>query len=468
MKASRLRLGLTLAAAGVIIPTAAMAQGTPPAGPTPTPVPQAGTPAAPTPGTPKEEAQPAPAPVEGATAPAATPPAEPAPAAPVPPVAPTPAPVPANEPAPPAAEPPPPTPTIAGYVDTGFHMDFNNNSLSKPSLLRAYDAANGFMLHAAHLAVSHSFSPESSAFISLDFGSDAYINTSNYGIFHTNNPPSGQQTLADPTGIPVDAREAYVKWTPGDFTLQAGKFVTLNGIEVVDGPLNPTLTRGFLFWLAEPVGHTGAKMNYALGGGVAHIGVGLVNGWDRIIDNNNQKTVLFNADFVPSTDFHAQISGSWGAEQNNDDRHHRTTIDLTGAGVLGALTLNFQALVGFESFDQSMGGTAATLNNGNKNDTWFGIGLQPVYVADAFSLGARIEYFNDNHGSRIGGARDKASLLNFTITPGYMVAKNLTLRAEFRIDAVLSAKDGAGNDDTKLFYGKSTQPTIGIGAQYTF
>ena len=115
------------------------------------------------------------------------------------------------------------------------------------------------------------------------------------------------------------------------------------------------------------------------------------------------------------------------------------------------------------------------VDNGHARDTWFGIGIQPVYVMDAFSLGARLEYFNDKHGSRLvqgTGATalqpDKASLLNFTITPGYMVAKNLTLRAEFRIDAALAAKDGDGNDQKKIFNGKSTQPTIGVGASYTF
>jgi hypothetical protein len=438
-----------------------MAQGTPPAGPTPPtppPAPQTGTPATPpatTPETPPATAPVAPAP---ATAPAAAPEAAPV----TPPVAAPPPAPPATEPAPPAAEPPPPAATIAGYVDTAFHMDLNHNSVYAPSAYRAYDAANGFMLHAAHLAVSHSFSPESSAFISLDFGSDAIINTANYGVFAS--PAAG--ATGGTAGIPVDVREGYLKWTPGDFTLQAGKFVTLNGIEVVDGPLNPTITRGFLYWLAEPVGHTGAKFNYALGGGVAHIGAGVVNGWDRLLDNNNQKTVLFNADVIPSTDFHAQISGSWGAEQSNDDTHHRTTIDLTGAGILGALTLNFQALVGFESFP-----TGSTINNGTK-DTWFGFGLQPVYTMDAFTLGARIEYFNDNHGSRLNGpvgVPDKASLLNFTITPGYMVAKNLTLRAEFRIDAALAAKDFAtGADNKNIFNGKSTQPTIAIGGTYTF
>ena len=59
-------------------------------------------------------------------------------------------------------------------------------------------------------------------------------------------------------------REAYAKWTPDKFTLMAGKFVTMMGIEVVDGPLNPTITRGFLYWLAELVRNTGARASYQI------------------------------------------------------------------------------------------------------------------------------------------------------------------------------------------------------------
>ena len=459
MKATSLRLGLTLAAAGVIIPTAALAQGTPPAAPPATPPAGAAPAPAPAPAAPAAAPAPAPAtapaPAEAAPAPAtaAMPPAEAAPA-PAAPAAPPPAAAPeVAAPAAAPAEAPPPAPTFNGYIDTAYHFDINKNSNAFPSVYRSYDAHNGFMLHAAHIAATHAFAPEASAFISLDFGSDAAINSANYGA------------------NPVDVREGYLKWAPGDFTFIAGKFVTLNGIEVVDGPLNPTLTRGFLFSLAEPVGHTGAKMQYGFGGGMAHIGVGLVNGWDQLLDNNSQKTLLFNADVIPSSTFHAQISGSWGAENTNDNDHHRLTVDLTGAAILDPVTLNFQALVGTES-----------MPNGAPRDTWFGIGVQPVLNMDAFSLGARIEYFNDKHGSRMTQvgpvdpttmmptivAPDKASLLNFTITPGYMVAKNLTLKAEFRIDAVLGAKDAAGNDAKNLFNGKSTQPTFAIGGIYTF
>jgi hypothetical protein len=381
---------------------------------------------------------------------------------------------------------------VTGYVDAAWHQDLNRNSVHDPARLRAYDGPGGFVLHAAHLAVAHSFSPEASAFVSLDFGSDATVNSFNYA-------PSSAGG-----GMPADVREGYAKWTPGDFTLQVGKFVTLNGIEVVDGPLNPTITRGFLFWLAEPVGHTGAKINYALMEGKAHIGLGLVNGWDRLYDNNNQKTFLFNADVAPDPMFHAQISGSYGAERGPDngvaavapapgipggpdgDKDGRLTIDLTGAVVLDSLTLNFQGLIGSEKFRNGIAasGLAGGGDGTATSDSWFGFGIQPVYTMDAFSLGARLEYFNDKHGTRLAAngvnGVDKASLLNFTITPGYMLSKSFTVRAEFRVDDCLGGKDAAGGDFKKIFgggdvdpvtgqrAGKSAQLTYAIGATYAF
>lgn len=435
MKALRLHLGLSLAAAGALTPTFAFAQATAPI-PAPPP-PAAAAPAAPPAAAP---AVPAPPPEDTKAAPAAEVPAAPTDAAAAPAAAPA---------ADAAAPAPTPTTTITGYVDGAYHANLSKYSAYAPVPLRAYDGVNGntFLLHAAHVAVAHSFSPEASAFISLDFGSDAAINNAQYA----------------PAGTPVDVREAYAKWTPGDFTLTAGKFVTLQGIEVVDGPLNPTITRGFLFALAEPVGHTGAKAQYTLGGGMAHIGVGVVNGWDNMVDHNNQKTILYNADVAPSANFHAQLAGSWGAEQPGNDKNHRFSADLTGAAIFDALALNFQANVGTESFP-----------GGAPRDTWFGLGVQPVYTSGDFVLGGRLEYFNDKTGSRLGLTTDdgapaqKASLLNFTITPGYMLSKSFTMRLEYRIDALLSAKDGAGNADKKLLNGKSSQSTIAIGATYAF
>ena len=69
---------------------------------------------------------------------------------------------------------------------------------------------------------------------------------------------------------------------------------------------------------------------------------------------------------------------------------------------------------------------------------------------------------------------DDVKLFNFTITPGITPAKNFTLRAEYRVDAVLGAKiaDPAGTptmiDAKEQLNTKGSQHTIALGASYAF
>src|SRR5258708_24544976 len=194
-------------------------------------------------------------------------------------------------PAPPATPPPPPA-TISGYVDAAYHVNLSKMSYDAPVPLRSYDlfGGNSFIFHDAHVGIAHNFTPDSSVFISLDFGSDAAVDNFNYApvsVVLTPGAPGMPPTVGKgPPGTPVDIREGYGKWNPGDLTFIAGKFVTLEGIEVVDGPTDPTITRGFLFGLAEPVAHTGARGMYTFAGGMGHVAVGILNGWDTIVYNN--------------------------------------------------------------------------------------------------------------------------------------------------------------------------------------
>lgn len=445
MKVASVGLGLSLALAGVFTPIVALAQPAPPPPTGPQPAPQPGPPAA--------EAPPPPAAAPPADVPPAPPPVTAAPPPPddagkQPPPPPT-----APEPPPPAEE-TAPVSTVSGYVEGGFDANLTDNDISAgPAPLRAYDAMPGFKLRNANLKVSHAFTDQASVFVNLDFGTDASYNNVNFNFGSFATDATGPVRVQNST--PVDVREGYAKWTPGDFTLTAGKFVTTMGIEVVDGPSNPTITRGYLFWLAEPVTHTGAKGLYSIAGGMAHVGFGVVNGWDRLIDNNDKKTLIFNADVAPAEIFKVQFSGAYGAEQDANNSDGRLTLDLTGAFVFDSLTLNFQGLYGKEKV-------------AGLDDKWFGFGLQPYFVADIFSIGGRIEYFNNKYGSRTLIAAEDQGMLNFTITPGITPAKGFTLRAEYRLDAMLAAKV-AGADNKEVFYdGKSSFHTVSLGAHYVF
>jgi len=309
---------------------------------------------------------------------------------------------------------------------------------------RAYDSANGFLLNQASLFVKHQLNENVYAQVRFDAGANAGINS--FG-----------------TSRLFDVREAYAVATGMGLTFTAGKFTTYQGIEVVDGWLNPTITRGFLYYLAEPVTHVGAKLHYTAG--AFDIGAGVVNGWDTnngyfaTGDNNSQKTVIWRAAYTTAP-FWAAFSGTYGVEKTQVDKDPRLSLDLTGAVVISPmLAINFQGNYGSE---KNIYGA-----DGDKTASWVGFGIQPVVHVDAMSLGARFEYFSDTGLSRTSGFagglaaldKDKVGLWNFTITPGYTIAGALLLRGEFRVDSA---------NEEVLWNGKKTQTSLAFGAAYMF
>ena len=448
MRKSGFTLLTTLALGVCALPSAAFAQDAAPAAPV-APAP-AGAPAA--------------APATPATEPAA------APAAAPPPVAPTdaapalagaaPTPAEAAPPAPPA--PPYPSTTITGFIEGGYHKILSAPHINTPVPMHAYDSGNGFQLHLAHLALKHQLNEHVFGVIEFDAGADAAYNHN----------PNGYPDKAG-TGTLFDVQEAYGVYTDSGFTFTAGKFATYEGIEVIEGPADPTITRGFLYWLAEPVTHTGAKLHYA--SGPVDVGVGLVNGWDTnngvfaTGDNNDQKTVIWRAAVTPSPQFFAALSGSYGVEKATN-KDPRLSVDLTGAFVpADNVTINFQGNVGSEKNSDVLTDPANP-----KAASWYGFGIQPVFKIDAATIGARFEYFQDKGLTRVGAAFPntavpagtaaftKVGLWNFTLTPGYTVAGAFTMRAEFRIDGASQPILGTGSE------GKKTQETIALGAHYMF
>jgi hypothetical protein len=417
-----------LLARGVAFAQAAPVAAPPPAA-TPAPAP------APAPAPSQVMAEPAPAPI--AAEPLPPPMAEPAPPPPVEPTA--------------GVDTPSPLPKVTGFVEAGYHLQLNYphstvagatgpEAFAVP--LRSYDKPNNtFLLHAAHIAINHSFSDAVSATVEIDAGSDAALTAS-----------------APFAGSLFDVQEAYAQYNDSGFNLTVGKFATYEGIEVIEGPLNPTLTRGYLFGMAEAFTHTGLKASYTTEGGVS-IGVGVVNGWDNLIDENDWKTIIWRLGYTSDT-FFGGFSGSYGPEGLDNEDNGRLSLDITGGVISGDLTLNFQGNFGTEK-DVAMG------PNGPESDNWFGLGVQPVYKSGQFSFGGRLEWFMNKWSTRTGVGREDSSFLNITLTPGVTLADHFTARLEYRIDLATG-----GKPDKKVL-GDPTDPgsfqhSIGLGAHYIF
>jgi hypothetical protein len=344
--------------------------------------------------------------------------------------------------APPAEEAPPTPPTVSGFVEAAYHIAFMDpKHAHAPPLHGFYDpTGNSFLLHNAHLAVNHSFNDNVSATIELDAGYDAALNG------------SLDRWWGGDTNVPFDVQEAYATYKSGIFSVTAGKFVTYEGIEVVEGPLNPTITRGFLYGFAEPVTHTGVKFHFT--GETVDFGIGVVNGWDKLLDNNDFKTFIFKLGLKPSDAFMVAFNGTFGAEQATTALGHRLSLDLTGAWTASpAFALWFQANYGMDNIGADTGDTVK----------WFGIGVQPTYTSEMFTFGARLELFADPDNARVAMTGvDKGTYINVTLTPGFILAQGFKVRVELRADIATEEVLGKADDPGKF------QLTGAVGAEYVF
>ena len=338
----------------------------------------------------------------------------PPPAAPAPAPASGPAAAPAGDaPAAPATPATAKPPAISGFVDTTYNYNFNRPASGINGAF-SYDARhNSFALNAAHISLTGEPEPGLSYTIDLDAGTDAVINTSNFNAMGTDT-------------YRFDVQEAYGVYKHEQFGIRVGKFATFNGIEVIESGSNPTVSRGYLYGLAEPVTNTGAEVFYQATDKVdVHLGV--VNGWDVMADNNRGKTILAKVGIVPDANSLVTISGYAGPEQQANDSDWRETIDVTALVKVGKIDLNLQGNLGRE--DKAVPGTAPGTR---ANAVWYGAGVQPLFhVSDQFTVGGRAEFFKDNDGARTGTA---VQLVNVTVTPGYLLTPHFLLRADARID----------------------------------
>ncbi len=318
---------------------------------------------------------------------------------------------------PPPAAPPPPAevdadrpslaPTLSGHVAATYNFNFMDPALGTTPFHSYTAKHNSFLLNHAHVMIAGS--DEAIAYsVEIDAGTDAIFNT---------------------VGSYFDVQEAWVSYTaPSGLGFKAGKFVTFNGIEVIESPSNPTISRGFLFGLAEPFAHVGVLGIYQASD-TLDFAVGAVNGWDLIVDNNDNKTLV--AKVGVTQDKLGLIVSAYAGKETGEN--YRATLDATAVVKLAKLDLWLQGNVGFEE------GVALD----GEDAMWMGFGVQPVFkIDDKLSLGARLEAFIDGDGAR---TTVDQTLINVSVAPAYKVHDRVTVRAEGRLD--FSTEDVFVSDD---------------------
>ena len=343
------------------------------------------------------------------------------------------APVRAQDPVASPVPPPPPDPPkvdVTGFVDA--YYQYNGNGVDPA--LRTFDVQhNTLSLSLAEIAFSKAVTPESKVGfrVDLDFGKTADL------VAAFEPEENGKE-------IYKHIQQAYVSVLAGSkLQLDAGKFVTPIGAEVIESQDNWNYTRSILFGYAIPFYHVGVRGTLPVNDKFTLAGY-LVNGWNNGSENNSGKTVAVGATLKPSSKVTWIGNFMYGPETSSNSPKRSlfdTTLTLTATPKV--------TLMG--NFDY-----------GKEEDvTWWGLAAYAkLQASDTWALVGRYEYLDDEDGGfmLIG---QKAQ--TFTVTSDHVVAGGLKTRLEFRLD---KTKDPYFLDDDGD--AKKSQPTFGIGVVYSF
>jgi len=352
---------------------------------------------------------------------------------------------------------------MGGYVDVQWNNNFrqpDTTGAGGTNVGRIFDTEDGsFAVNAAELYFENPAEAvgESGFRIDLMFGEDAAV-------------VNADGTITDTAGAThtdkVDLQQAYIEYIAnmpfggnsivGDTVkIQAGRFATLAGLEVIESPDNWNISRSFTFGLAIPFTHTGVRTNFSMFNDYFDAYVGLNNGWDAPIDNNDYKTFELGLGYSPMDSvsvFHAMYIGAETAGSNADKRFLLTnviTYDATDK-------LSFMGEFNYGTDDNDA--TAGVNANARSDNDWMGlVGYTKYQFSDKFSVAYRAELFRDDTANRSGISVD--GLFEQTLTAQYDLTDNLISRLEFRHDKA--------NDDRPFDAGEDTSQTT-IGGQLLY
>ena len=243
-----------------------------------------------------------------------------------------------------------------------------------------------------------------------------------------------------------DLQQAYASYIAPlgrGLRVDAGKFVTPAGAEVIDGydGFGDQYSRSFLFGYAVPFTHTGLRLAYPFHDRVSLAALA-TNGWDVVRDNNDVGALGTVLTVLPATDLTIAATYLGGPERPDDDHVWRHLFDLVATWKpLSELTL--------------MVNTDYARDGGLR--WWGAAGYLRVDIARRLAIAARGEIFRDPDGARTGTSQ---RLWEATATSIFRLASGFTLRLELRNDHSNATSFGSEDGDRR------SQLTGAINASY--
>lgn len=331
---------------------------------------------------------------------------------------------------------------FGGLADV--YYDYNSNEVEGDAPFRNFDTRHNAVRFAmAQLWVAKAPAADSR------IGFNVKLNAGHAADMIHGVEPS---TLAafDNTGAAA-LQQAYISYlAPVGTGLQidAGKFVTQHGAEVIEARDNWNYSRSLLFALAIPYYHAGVRATYTVNDKVSFMG-NVVNGWNNLEDNNGAKTFGAQVIVKPVPQLSILQNYMVGAEQPDNDEDVRHLFDTT---VIVTATDKVSVMANYDYGKDSIAGAGVS---------WQGLaGYLKVQATPWLAVVPRVEWFDDPDGFMTGTSQ---SMKDATITGEFKLLDGLLWRVEYRRDlsdaAVFTKKTGAA---------ATSQSTFGMGFLYSY
>ncbi|MDD8017652.1 MAG: porin [Bacteroidota bacterium] len=335
--------------------------------------------------------------------------------------------------------------TYSGFVD--FYYSKNLGSpLSLTNKLRNFDIQdNQFTMSLAELVIQKAASPVGFR-LDLDYGetNDIVHGLSPYGTTPYKTSTIAQQAYLTAV-LPIGS----------GLTLDAGKFVTHMGYEVIESKDNANYTRSLLFAWAIPYYHTGIRLTYPVASNFTAT-LHIVNGWNTVIDNNSKKSIGLTLNYAASSSTGLIFNYMTGFEQPqgaNGGKKNVFDFILT-ENISDNLSLALNADYGEER-----------VLVGSPLAMWKGAALYVKYaLSEKSALALRAEGFYDPLGYATGLGLNKETIKEATLTYEHKVFDAFIVRVEGRGDFA----NASIFEDNGGLITKDSQLTALIGLIATF
>jgi hypothetical protein len=329
---------------------------------------------------------------------------------------------------------------IGGFVDAYFNWNFDN-PVTHTNQLRNFDVTeNQFALSMAEIAVTRSATPVGFR-LDADFG-----------------PTNDLVQASGATGAPwteAEIGQAYITYVApvgAGLTIDAGKFATHIGFEVIKAKDNYNYSRSLLFALPIPYNHIGVRATYPVSS-MLTLGGFIYNNLTGLTSVNSGKSFGFQAIVAPTSS--VTIIGNWlgGPDQSNSvSKKFRNIVELNAAyQATPALLVAADWVYGQEP---APAGPALAV--------WRGLaGYARLTVCEPSALTLRGEVYDDAAGFTTG---TRQKLYEGTLTYEYKGLSDLILRAEYRYDWA----DQLAYDSDTAPIARKNQATFCVGTIVVF